>query len=559
MPERQLPQITRLFELSEQLLESELSAQQRNLTTSIRETITSLWLLLSDQQRAAESYAPGAPIKFNFQALLDTICQQIGGRIHCKVEPGLQMGRLGDPETLRVALRLLLSSTPGKQEQIVDLQVTSGASPQLVRFEVGGLGPTTDKLAGCLIERLGGSICSQSPLFVFELPLAAYELTSKEALLVGSLKGADIVVISPQRDRMRKILQDSLACPLDEDEASHPKAILLDEVETSSESAERVRRLQARWPGCPLVVVLNVATRGDADFYQQLGCQALLVRPFEREQLVETLGALLGTGASDFVTKHGLRESGLRSARVLIVEDNPTALMLTGKLVERAGHHPIAASSGQEALDLVVRERPDVILLDFSLGDMEGPEVARRLHALPQEVSSIPIIAATAHSGEKVRAAILEAGIDDYLSKPFRFEELYKKLSQWAGRRVHKTPAPVSQPLAPPPSASGAVRLDRSTLRETAMNDPEFEAELVTSFLAETAGMLRKMAGSPPDEIRKLAHSVNGSSSTLGVFALAQLAARLEFVSVDGQPSLMKELEQEFLAVKSELGQDETS
>jgi CheY-like chemotaxis protein/HPt (histidine-containing phosphotransfer) domain-containing protein len=553
MPERQLPQVTRLFELSEQLLESELSPLQRNLATSIRESATSLWLMLSDQQRATENYAAGRPIEFNLQSLLDTIGQQIGGRIHCQVEPGLPMGRRGDPETLRMALRLLLTSTPGNEEQILNLHVTSGASPQLVRFEVCGLGPTTDKLAQCLIERLGGSSRSEGPAFSFELPLVASERTSTKALLVGSLKGANIVVISPQPDRMRKILHDSLACPLDEDEASHPKAILLDEVSPSPESAERVRRLQARWPGCPVVVILNLATRGDADFYQQLGCQALLVRPFEREQLVETLGALLGTGASEFVTKHRLRESGLRAARILIVEDNPTALMLTSKLVQRAGHHPIAASSGQEALELAVSQRPDVILLDFSLGDMEGPEVARRLHALPQEVASTPIIAATAYSGEKVRAAILEAGIDDYLSKPFRFEELCKKLSQWAGRRVHKTPS-----LMPPPPPRPR-RVNRETLRETSMNDPEFEAELVTSFLAETDGMLRMMAVSPPDEIRKLAHSVNGSASTLGFFGLAELASRLEIESEAGQHSLIQQLEQEFLDVKLELEEDKSS
>lgn len=111
---------------------------------------------------------------------------------------------------------------------------------------------------------------------------------------------------------------------------------------------------------------------------------------------------------------------------------------------------------------------------------------------------------------------------------------------------------PVKEEVAP---SVGPSRLDRATLRETSMNDPEFEAELVISFLAETAGMLRKMAGSPPDEIRKLAHSVNGSSSTLGVFALAQLAARLEFVSVEGQASLIEELEREFQAVKVELEQ----
>lgn len=255
---------------------------------------------------------------------------------------------------------------------------------------------------------------------------------------------------------------------------------------------------------------------------------------------------------SGVVTEHPPQGSGLREARILIVEDNPTAQMLTRKLVERAGYCAIAASSGQEALELAVRERPDLILLDFSLGDMEGPEVARRLHALPQGVASIPIIAATAYAGEKVQAAMLDAGIDDYLSKPFRFDELCKKLSEWAGRRVPNTPAPA----APPPSLPGPARINRAILRETAMNDPEFEAELVTSFLAETDGMLGKMVGNSPEEIRKLAHSVNGSSSTLGFLALAELASRLELVGFDGQPSLIRELEQEFLWVKSILEQD---
>lgn len=548
MPERQLPQITQLLDLSEQLLESQLSPLQRNLVTSIRASTSSLGLLLSDQQRIQEEYAPSAPIEFDLQSLLDTIRQQVGGDIlNCKVEPGQAMRRFGDPETLRVALRLLLTPTPGPERQVLELQVTSGDSPELVRFGVRGLGPTIDKSAQRLIERLGGSFRSEGSIFAFEIPLPGSKPASSDALLIGSLQGAPIMVISLQPERLRKILQDCRACALREDEAGNPRAILLDEAKTSPQSAERVRSLQVRWPGCPIVVVLDLATRGDAEFYRNLGCQAFLARPFERAQLLETLGALLGTGAGEFVTSHGLRESALRGARILVVEDNQTALLLTTKLVQRAGHQPIAASSGKEALELAVRERPDVILLDFSLGDMEGPDVARRLRAMPEEVASIPIIAATGHSGEKIRSAILEAGIDDSLSKPFRFEELSQKLAQWAGRRVHKTPAPVPPTPAPPPS------VDRETLRRAGMNDPEFEAELLESFLAETEGMLSKMPGCPPDEIRSLAHSLKGTAAMLGAFALAELASRLENEGDASQPSLIQDVEQEFRNVKSEL------
>ena len=552
MPERQLAQITRLLELSEQLLESELSPLQRNLATSIRATTSSLGLLLSDQQRAREEYAPSGPIEFDLQSLLDTILQQVGGNIlHCKVETGQAMRRRGDPETLRVALRLLLTPTPGQEGHVLDLQVASGDSPEFVRFEVRGLGPTLDESAYRLIERMGGSFRSEGAMFAFEIPLPESEPGSSHALLFGSLQGAPIVLISVQPDRLRKVLQDCLACALGE-EASNPRAILLDEAKTGPESAERVRRLQARWPGCPIAVVLEVATRGDADFYRNLGCQAFLARPFERAQLLETLGALLGTGAGEFVTSHRLRESALRAARILVVEDNPTTLMLTTKLVQRAGHQAIAASSGKEALELAVRERPDVILLDFSLGDMEGPEVARRLRALPEEVASTPIIAVTGHSKEKIHSAILEAGIDDYLSKPFRFEELSKKLSQWAGRRVHKTPTPVPPTPARPPS------VDLETLRRAGMSDPEFEAELVASFLVESEGILGKMPGCLPGEVRKLAHSLKGSAAMLGAFALAELASRLENESDASQPSLIHDVEQEFRNVKSELNRKAT-
>ncbi len=120
------------------------------------------------------------------------------------------------------------------------------------------------------------------------------------------------------------------------------------------------------------------------------------------------------------------------SLRILLVEDNPENRdMLTRRLVRR-GHKVASAMNGEEALAAVQADRPELVLMDLSLPVMDGWEATRRLKADPA-TRAIPVIALTAHamSGDRQRA--IEAGADDYDTKPVDLERLLGKIAALTG------------------------------------------------------------------------------------------------------------------------------
>ena len=115
-------------------------------------------------------------------------------------------------------------------------------------------------------------------------------------------------------------------------------------------------------------------------------------------------------------------------ARILLVEDNEMNRdMLSRRLVKR-GHEVVIAVDGQQGVDMAVSEKPEIILLDMSLPVMDGWEAARILKA-DDATSGIPIIALTAHAMAGDREKCLEAGADDYDTKPVDFKRLLAKIN----------------------------------------------------------------------------------------------------------------------------------
>src|SRR4030042_4271034 len=103
--------------------------------------------------------------------------------------------------------------------------------------------------------------------------------------------------------------------------------------------------------------------------------------------------------------------------KILVVDDDVDTLRLVGLMLERQGYEIVAANSGQQALALVLTERPDLILLDLMMPDIDGVEVCRRLRASP-ETKDILIIMFTAKSQTDDKVEGFDAGADDYLTKP---------------------------------------------------------------------------------------------------------------------------------------------
>ena len=116
-------------------------------------------------------------------------------------------------------------------------------------------------------------------------------------------------------------------------------------------------------------------------------------------------------------------------ARILLVEDNEMNRDMLSRRLARRGFEVLIAENGQSGVDLTVSERPDLVLMDMSLPVMDGWEATRRLKADPN-TSGIPIIALSAHAMASDRELALEAGCDDYDSKPVDLSRLVRKIEQ---------------------------------------------------------------------------------------------------------------------------------
>jgi two-component system KDP operon response regulator KdpE len=138
-----------------------------------------------------------------------------------------------------------------------------------------------------------------------------------------------------------------------------------------------------------------------------------------------------------------------QSARVLVVDDEPQIRRFLRTSLGAHGYTILEASNGQEALLRATSERPDILVLDLGLPDMDGMEVIRRV----REWSKVPIIVLSVRGRESDKIAALDAGADDYVTKPFGMGELMARIRAALRNRLEKeTDEPVFE--------SGGLRVD---------------------------------------------------------------------------------------------------
>jgi two-component system KDP operon response regulator KdpE len=199
------------------------------------------------------------------------------------------------------------------------------------------------------------------------------------------------------------------------------------------------------------------------------------------------------------------------SARLLIVDDEPNIIGTVAPLLRTRGYETVTAMSGRAALDAMEREKPDLVVLDLGLPDMDGVDVCVAI----RQSSAAPIVVLSARGaeGDKVRA--LDAGADDYVTKPFGAEELLARIRA-ALRRTEK-PLPSSDPIS-----RGGLVIDRARFRvlrdgeEVRLTPKEFE---LLTYLAQSPGrvlthrtILKAIwgphAGDQPEHLRVLVGSL---------------------------------------------------
>ena len=171
----------------------------------------------------------------------------------------------------------------------------------------------------------------------------------------------------------------------------------------------------------------------------------------------------------------------MSKAQVLVVDDEPRYLKLLRYNLEAADYEVITAVNGEDAIALVARKSPDLIILDIRLPDIDGYEVCTRI----REFSSVPIIMLTAKGEEREKVRGLRLGADDYVTKPFGAEELMARVATVMRR------SRISEVNAPPTLTVGELAIDFSqwkvTIRGQEVNLSPTEYRLL-QYLAVNAG-----------------------------------------------------------------------
>jgi two-component system, sensor histidine kinase and response regulator len=341
------------------------------------------------------------------------------------------------------------------------------------------------------------------------------------------------------------------------------------------ELAERIKS-DAAIANVRLVLLTSMGLRGDAVEARRVQIEAYLNKPVRQSELYNCLATLMGKPPGDnvLVTRHTLSEqrSHLRG-RVLLAEDNPVNQEVVQAMLESVGCTVKVAADGRQALDAIAREPFDAILMDCQMPVLDGFETTAEIRRMEQGqpgTRRLPIIALTANAMEGDRERCLAAGMDDYLSKPVRPDELRSSLARWlpAGPVEPPVNAPGAvAPTAPPPAAAQAAPapkdqvLDPQALQALRQLQREAGSDVLSRmiglFLANTPELIRQMRQAIESRdganLKMAAHTMKSSSGFLGARRLETLCRELEALGksgdVDHAPQRLAEVEDEYARV----------
>ncbi len=282
------------------------------------------------------------------------------------------------------------------------------------------------------------------------------------------------------------------------------------------------------YEGLPLIMLSSAGMKGDALRASEAGISGYLTKPVAREELLQVIARVLNLQSNQpqaLVTSHSIREDQVL-LNLLLVEDHAINQRLAITLLERWGHHVEIAANGQIAVDMVAQQQFDVILMDMMMPVMDGIEATRRIRLL-ETSRRTPIIAMTANAMESDRDRCIAAGMDDYISKPIKAQELRQLLQRYSSAHsivVHTRPSPLISPAGPEPHFDYTAALEKSD-REVV----EIIAEaFVEQWPVDLKNIRSGLACGDLASVLHIAHSLKGTLSLFGAVPASQIAAKME-------------------------------
>ncbi len=299
-------------------------------------------------------------------------------------------------------------------------------------------------------------------------------------------------------------------------------------------------RVEERWPLVPFVLATSLPRREvlDDDRLASTGAVAVIAKPVKTSVLLDALvTALGGRGARQRTPEGGTAmdpEMGrTHPLRILLAEDNVVNQKLAVRLLEKMGYRADVVANGIETLEALERQTYDLLLTDVQMPEMDGLESTREIVRRWQRGERPWIVGVTAEAMAGDRERCLEAGMDDYITKPIRPDELVAA--------IRRAPSADTEPT-PVPSDDEAGPIDVATLRRFAEtmgdDDPGFVQEMIDQFLADAPGLVDALragvASEDAEAVRRAAHTLKSNANTFGAIGLGERCAALEVAAKGG-------------------------
>ncbi|MCK6685331.1 MAG: response regulator [Thermoanaerobaculia bacterium] len=421
---------------------------------------------------------------------------------------------------------------PSQTERIFEPFVQADSSISR-RFGGTGLGlPISRRLAVILGGSLGAeSAPGKGSTFTLELPMKA----PGEKREFPPLGGSVLLLTSPRRREPLSRLLSAWGISVREDPGEDAQIVLVETGFSWSVRLDEVERLSHL--GRP-VVLLRPRKLEDP-----FPARAVLRKPVRERQLYECLGSYL---AGKTWTPEGALHSQLRlreGTRILVAEDNPINQKLIERLLNKRGATVEVVANGQEAVEAIAKARFDLVLMDIQMPGMDGLAATRAIRSRNLDGKKTPIVALTAHASREDREQCLAAGMDEYLGKPLRFEELDRVLATWLDVDMSsKTPsserdAKAAEPAEPATGREAGPKVfDEGAVTRLVDSFGPSETEtaiaLLEAFLAELPARVQSLSTGlskgDAQAASRAAHQLRGTAGTFGAERIASLSLAIE-------------------------------
>jgi len=293
----------------------------------------------------------------------------------------------------------------------------------------------------------------------------------------------------------------------------------------------------------PLVILTSATGMGDASRFRDIGFSAYLTKPILRDLLHKTLSRVLGlrnkdagnsSSSDSFLTRHRVMEDELDNnktsiqlkGKVLLVEDILINQKVALGLMSGLNLDIDIANNGQEAIDAYSKIKYDLILMDCQMPIMDGYEATRKIR---EKDKTIPVIAVTANALSTDREKCEQAGMSDYLVKPFNRQQLVEILCKWLEQtKPQNTPVSTSNPTEK--NTDNVLNFEMLANMKATIGDVFYE--LIPAYIEQSDEMvnsiLERLESNDIESVERFAHSIKSSSLNVGAEKVSEIALVVE-------------------------------